>query len=62
MSMTTGLADGDTITIQGDPTLLSCSEDDTVRWFDLMTKCVKEDTLINTGEAITAISLNSVFS
>ena len=59
----------DTITIPGDPnTFLSCGEDGTVRWFDLRTKstCLrdvcKEDILINTSKAVTAISLNPMLS
>ena len=59
----------DTITIPGDPnTFLSCGEDGTVRWFDLRTKssCLrdvcKEDILINTNKAVTAISLNPMLS
>ena len=47
---------------------LSCGEDGTVRWFDLRTKssCLrdvcKEDILINTKQAVTAISLNPMLS
>ena len=59
----------DTLTIPGDPnTFLSCGEDGTVRWFDLRTKssCQKylcnEDVLIDCHKAVTAISINPVFT